>query len=113
MTTGSGDPSPDLYQLLGVAPAASGEQITRAWRQRARAEHPDARPRAAAAPPRSRPAASGAQGDFRPPARSQLRVGPVHVKAPGSTGSAPAAGKEDRLAWLLPCDPASRREWPW
>ena len=35
---------PDLYQLLGVARDASREQIAQAWRRRARAEHPDARP---------------------------------------------------------------------
>jgi curved DNA-binding protein CbpA len=97
MTTGPGGPPPDLYQVLGVGPAASGEEITRAWRQRARAEHPDARPRDAAAParfrvlaeayrvlgdparraaydqaagrpPRPRPAAPGPQGRGRPPA---------------------------------------------
>jgi curved DNA-binding protein CbpA len=54
MTTGPGGPPPDLYQVLGVGPAASGEEITRAWRQRARSEHPDARPRDAAAPARFR-----------------------------------------------------------
>ena len=54
MTTGPGDPPPDLYQVLGVSPGASGEEITRAWRARARAEHPDARPRDTAAPARFR-----------------------------------------------------------
>jgi curved DNA-binding protein CbpA len=37
-------PVPDLYQLLGVSRDASREQIAQAWRHRARAEHPDARP---------------------------------------------------------------------
>jgi curved DNA-binding protein CbpA len=37
-------PAPDLYQLLGVRPEASREEIALAWRRRARAEHPDARP---------------------------------------------------------------------
>jgi len=37
-------PDPDLYQLLGVARGASREEIAQAWRRRARAEHPDARP---------------------------------------------------------------------
>ena len=37
-------PVPDLYQLLGVARDASRDQIAQAWRRRARAEHPDARP---------------------------------------------------------------------
>ena len=36
--------APDHYQLLGVARAASREDITQAWRRRARAEHPDHRP---------------------------------------------------------------------
>jgi curved DNA-binding protein CbpA len=36
--------APDHYQVLGVARAASREDITRAWRLRARAEHPDRRP---------------------------------------------------------------------
>jgi curved DNA-binding protein CbpA len=45
---------PDLYQLLGVPRGASGEEITRAWRRRAAAEHPDRRPRDAAAPARFR-----------------------------------------------------------
>ena len=39
-----GGPGPDLYQLLGVARGASREEITQAWRRRARAEHPDRRP---------------------------------------------------------------------
>src|SRR5690349_19606685 len=52
MTTGSG--GPDLYEVLGVGPAASGEEITRAWRQRARTEHPDTRPRDAGAAARFR-----------------------------------------------------------
>ena len=34
----------DHYQLLGVARTASREEITQAWRRRARAEHPDHRP---------------------------------------------------------------------
>ena len=45
---------PDLYQLLRVPREASGGEITRAWRQRAAAEHPDRRPRDAAAPARFR-----------------------------------------------------------
>ena len=39
-----GGPGPDHYRLLGVARGASREEIARAWRRRARAEHPDARP---------------------------------------------------------------------
>jgi curved DNA-binding protein CbpA len=49
---GTGGPVPDLYQVLGVSWVASGGEITRAWRRRALAEHPDRKPRDAAAPAR-------------------------------------------------------------
>jgi curved DNA-binding protein CbpA len=49
-----GTPAPELYQLLEVPRGASGGEITRAWRRRAAAEHPDRRPRDAAAPARFR-----------------------------------------------------------
>jgi len=49
-----GTPAPDLYQLLGVPQGASDGEITRSWRRRAAAEHPDRRPRDAAAPARFR-----------------------------------------------------------
>jgi curved DNA-binding protein CbpA len=49
-----GGRAPDLYQLLGVDRGASGGEITRAWRRRAAAEHPDRRPRDDAAPARFR-----------------------------------------------------------
>jgi curved DNA-binding protein CbpA len=49
-----GTPAPNLYQLLGVPRGASGGEITRAWRRRAAAEHPDRRPLDAAAPARFR-----------------------------------------------------------
>jgi curved DNA-binding protein CbpA len=48
------DRIPDLYQLLGVPQGASGGEITRAWRRRAAAAHPDRRPGDAAAPVRFR-----------------------------------------------------------
>ncbi|HEY2261496.1 MAG TPA: J domain-containing protein [Streptosporangiaceae bacterium] len=44
MAADHGGPGPDLYQLLGVAQGASREEITLAWRRRARAEHPDSHP---------------------------------------------------------------------
>jgi DnaJ domain len=53
-TADHGGPVPDLYQLLGVPQEASREEIMQAWRRRARAEHPDARPADAAAPGRFR-----------------------------------------------------------
>ena len=52
---------PDLYGLLGVPQEASGGEITRAWRRRAAAEHPDRRPRDAAAPARFRALAEAYQ----------------------------------------------------
>ena len=51
---GNGQPEPDPYQLLGVARQATPAEITQAWRRRARAEHPDARPRDVGAPARFR-----------------------------------------------------------
>ena len=51
---GQGGRVPGLYELLGVDRGASGGEITRAWRRRAAAEHPDRRPRDAAAPARFR-----------------------------------------------------------
>jgi curved DNA-binding protein CbpA len=51
---GNGQPEPDPYQLLGVARQATPAEITQAWRRRARAEHPDARPRDIGAPARFR-----------------------------------------------------------
>ena len=56
-----GRPDPDLYQLLGVPREASREEITQAWRRRARAEHPDARPADADAPGRFRALAEAYQ----------------------------------------------------
>jgi curved DNA-binding protein CbpA len=107
-----GTPAPDLYQLLGVPPRASGGEITRAWRRRAAGEHPDRWPGDAAAPARFRalteayqvlgdPArraaydrslgdqprhrAAAAEGPAaRPPARSQRGPGvPVTVRRVG------------------------------
>jgi curved DNA-binding protein CbpA len=130
MTTGPGSPPPDLYQVLGVDPAASGEDITRAWRQRARAEHPDARPRDAAAPARFRALAEAyrvlgdparrtaydraaghphrPQGRARPPRPGSAAAGPL-TGAPlragpvqvEPPGSAPAPRLEaDEADWL-------------
>ena len=45
-------PRLDLYQLLGVPPDASRDEIALAWRRRARDEHPGSRPGDAGAPDR-------------------------------------------------------------
>jgi curved DNA-binding protein CbpA len=96
-----GGPGPDLYQLLGVPREASREEIAVAWRRRARAEHPDARPADADAPGRFR-ALAGAWQVLGDPARRAaydralarerqpavrvaeppLRAGPVRVERP-------------------------------
>ena len=47
--------------MLGVTRKASGGEITRAWRRRALAEHPDARPGEADAPARFRAVAEAYQ----------------------------------------------------
>ena len=49
-----GSPQPDHYRLLGVGPEASRADIAHAYRQRARAAHPDSRPQDADAPARFR-----------------------------------------------------------
>jgi curved DNA-binding protein CbpA len=61
-------PDGDLYQLLGVPRDASRQEIALAWRRRARAEHPDARPADADAPGRFR-ALAGAWQVLSDPAR--------------------------------------------
>jgi curved DNA-binding protein CbpA len=143
VTTGPGGPPPDLYQVLGVGPAASGEEITRAWRTRARAEHPDARPRDTGAParfrflaeayrvlgdparraaydqaaghaPRPRPAAPAPAPQRPTAAGAPLRAGPVRVEPLGpAPAPGPAADEEDWLAWLALRFLAGGRERPW
>jgi curved DNA-binding protein CbpA len=88
---------PDLYQLLGVPRGASGGEITRAWRRRALAEHPDRRPRDAAAPARFRALTEAYQvlGD---PAR-RAAYDRTRGDQPGTGAAAPAgpaAGAPER-----------------
>jgi curved DNA-binding protein CbpA len=96
-----GGPRLDLYQLFGVPPDASRDEIAQAWRRRARDEHPDSRPGDADAPGRFRALAEAWQvlGDparratydralarERQPAvrvaEPPLRAGPVRVERP-------------------------------
>ncbi len=87
MTTGPGDPPPDLYQVLGVGPAASGEEITRAWR--ARAEHPDARPRDTGAPARFRALAEAYQVLGDPARRAAYDQAAGHTPRPRPAATEP------------------------
>jgi curved DNA-binding protein CbpA len=92
-----GGQDPDLYQLLGVPREASRQEITLAWRRRARAEHPDARPADADAPGRFRAIAEAYQvlGDparraayDRDLARGQQPAARIPVRrAPGPAGT--------------------------
>jgi len=93
---------PDLYQVLGVTREASREEIALAWRRRARAEHPDARPADTGAPGRFRalaeawrvlgdPARRAAYDraltrDLPPPARVPAAGTPVPVRRPAGSG---------------------------
>jgi DnaJ-domain-containing protein 1 len=103
MAADHGGQAPDLYQLLGVPREASREEIALAWRRRARAEHPDARPADGDAPGRFRALAEAWQvlGDparraaydaaltrVRPAAPTRVTV--RHLR--GSAGGHPRAG---------------------
>jgi curved DNA-binding protein CbpA len=90
-----GGPGPDLYQLLGVPREASRQEIALAWRRRARAEHPDARPADVNAPGRFCALAGAWQvlGDparraayDRALARERQPAAPVTVRRPAGPG---------------------------
>jgi curved DNA-binding protein CbpA len=93
----AGSPTRDLYQLLGVPRRASGGEITRAWRRRAAAEHPDRRPRDGAAPARFRALAEAYQvlGDPARRAAYDLSLGD-QPRAGAAAGEGPAAGPPAR-----------------
>ena len=82
---------PDLYQVLGVPRETSGGEITRAWRRRALAEHPDRRPRDAAAPARFRALAEAYQVLGDPARRAAYDRSLGNQPGPAAPGG-PAAG---------------------
>ena len=118
---GTGGPGPDLYQLLGVSREASREEISQAWRRRARAEHPDARPGDAAAPGRFR-ALAGAWHVLGDPGRRAAydqtsghdqpsRADPA-VRVTRAAGRTPMMGTSGPPLWAGPVRVESPRGTP-
>jgi curved DNA-binding protein CbpA len=116
-SSGHGGPGPDLYQVLGVARDASAGQIALAWRRRARAEHPDARPADADAASRFRALAEAYQVLSHPARRAAydraLSRGPqpapavrIPVRRPGPAGTSgtpsPTRGAGAPPVWAGP-----------
>jgi curved DNA-binding protein CbpA len=88
---------PDLYELLGVPRGASGGEITRAWRRRAAAEHPDRRPHDAAAPARFRALTEAYQVLNDPARRAAYDWSLRNQPGPGAAApDGPAAGVPGR-----------------
>jgi curved DNA-binding protein CbpA len=85
MAADHGGQAPDLYQLLGVPQEASREEIALAWRCRARAEHPDARPADADAPGRFRALAEAWQVLGDPVRRAAYDAALARVRPTGPT----------------------------
>ena len=100
----NGQPGPDPYRLLGVARQATNAQITQAWRRRARAEHPDARPWDAGAPARFR-ALAGAYALLSDPGRRAAYDQAARVPEPAPRAPRPAAGTAVRVTVLSPPGP--------
>jgi curved DNA-binding protein CbpA len=100
---GPREPARDLYEVLEVARDASQQEITLAWRHRARDEHPDARHGDDGAPARFRALAEAWQVlgdpgrraaydrglDPGPPPR-RVRVTVPHSPGPSAAGSTAA-----------------------
>jgi hypothetical protein len=90
---------PDLYERLEVGRGASGGEITRAWRRRAAAEHPDRRPRDAAAAARFRALTEAYQVLGDPARRAAYDRSLGGQPRPGAAAAeGPAAGPPAR--WL-------------
>ena len=85
MAADHGGQAPDLYQLLGVPREASREEIALAWRRRARAEHPDARPADVGAPGRFRALAEAWQVLGAPARRAAYDAALVRARSASPT----------------------------
>jgi hypothetical protein len=110
MTADHGESLPDLYEVLNVDRGAPREEIVRAWRRRARAEHPDSRPHDDAAPARFRALAEAYQVLSDPARRAAYdraagyRPGSgaaVPEDRPGHVRAAPRTGPAGQ-AWVTP-----------
>ncbi|HEY0934119.1 MAG TPA: J domain-containing protein [Trebonia sp.] len=100
----NGPLEPDPYQLLGVARQATPAEITRAWRRRARVQHPDARPGDAGAPARFR-ALAGAYELLSDPGHRAAYDQGARVPEPGPRIPRPPAGTAVRVTVLSPSGP--------
>src|ERR1700722_3187203 len=83
------EPGPDLYQVLGVAREATGAEITRAYRRRARAVHPDTAPPGAGAAARFRAVSEAYQVLSDPARRAAYDHASSRETAPGHSQAAP------------------------
>jgi hypothetical protein len=100
-TPANGQRDPDLYRLLGVARQATQAEITRAWRRKARAEHPDARPRDAGAPARFRALAEAYETLSDPERRTAYdQSASGHQTRVTAAGACSAAGTAIRVTVL-------------
>jgi curved DNA-binding protein CbpA len=83
------EPGPDLYQVLGVAREATGAEITRAYRRRARAVHPDTAPPGAGSAARFRAVSEAYQVLSDPARRAAYDHASYRETAPGHSQAAP------------------------
>ena len=105
-TPANGQRDPDLYRLLGVARQATQAEITRAWRRKARAEHPDARARDAGAPARFRALAEAYETLSDPERRTAYdQSASGHKNRVTAAGACSAAGTAIRVTVLARTGP--------